>query len=304
MKRTGIIVMGVALALLASACGGARSGSLGPVGGGSPTPSPTEQPTGPGPTIPSPGRTPGGTPSPGRTATFEVWFVYGDRLFVTRRTEPFDPGVARQAISALLEGPTEAERAAGVATAIPAGTRLLDVSLSDDGVLTVDLSGEFAAPGSSLEERLRLAQVVHTATQFRTVKGVAFRVDGQPVEVFGSHGIVLDRPQTRRDYLGVFPQILVESPVIGQTVPNPVTVSGVANVFEATVSLRILDAGGREVARTFTTATCGTGCWGDYSVAVDYRVDSDQPGVIEVFESSAEDGSPLHVVRIPVTLTP
>lgn len=300
MKRIGIIVTGVALALVASACAGARSGSLGPVGGGSPTPSPTGQPTGPGPTTPSPG----GTPSPGRTANFEVWFVYGDRLFLTRRTEPFDPGVARQAITALLEGPTEAERAAGVATAIPAGTRLLGVSLSDDGLLTVDLSGEFAAPGGSLEEQLRLAQVVHTATQFRTVEGVAFRVDGQPVEAFGSHGIVLDRPQTREDYLDVFPLILVESPLIGQTVPNPVTVSGVANVFEATVSLRVLDASGREVGRTFTTATCGTGCWGDYSVAVDYRVDSEQPGVIEVFESSAEDGSPLHMVRIPVTLTP
>jgi hypothetical protein len=289
-----------ALALFASACAGAGSGSLGPVGGAPPTSSPTEGPTGgPGPTTPSPGA----TPSPGRTATFEVWFAYGDRLFVTRRTEPFDPGVARQALTALLAGPTEAERAAGVTTAIPAGTRLLDVFLAD-GVLTVDLSAEFEAPGGSLEERMRLAQVVHTATQFRTVEGVLFEVEGRPVEAFGSHGVVLDGPQTREDYQDLFPLILVESPLIGETVPNPVTVSGVANVFEATVSLRVLDANGREVARTFTTATCGTGCWGDYSVAVDYRVDSEQPGVIEVFESSAEDGSPLHMVRIPVTLTP
>jgi hypothetical protein len=81
-------------------------------------------------------------------------------------------------------------------------------------------------------------------------------------------------------------------------------VSGTANVFEATVSLRILNARGKEIARTFTTATCGTGCRGDYSVSVSYRVDREQAGVIEVFESSAEDGRPINVVRIPVTLTP
>ena len=80
--------------------------------------------------------------------------------------------------------------------------------------------------------------------------------------------------------------------------------AGTANVFEATVSLRILDAGGKEIARTFTTATCGSGCRGDYSVSVPYRVDRPQAGTIVVFESSAKDGRPIHVVRVPVTLTP
>jgi hypothetical protein len=81
-------------------------------------------------------------------------------------------------------------------------------------------------------------------------------------------------------------------------------VSGTADVFEATVSLRILDANGREITRTFTNATCGTGCRGTFSVSIPYSVGSFQDGTIEVFEASARDGSPLHLVRIPVILTP
>jgi hypothetical protein len=87
-------------------------------------------------------------------------------------------------------------------------------------------------------------------------------------------------------------------------VTSPVTVSGTADVFEATVSVRVLDSAGHEIARTFTTASCGTGCRGDYSVTVSYSVPRTQPGTIEVFESSAKDGQPVNVQLIPVTLAP
>jgi hypothetical protein len=222
---------------------------------------------------------------------------------VSRRTATFDPGVGRIALEDLLSGPNSAEREAFIGSEIPAGTELLGLDI-DDGVATVDLSDEFARGGSTLEETARLAQVVYTITQFDTVRSVRFRIGGEPVDAFGSHGIVLDRPQTRKGYQVLLPAILVESPSIGERVDNPVTVSGTANVFEATVSLRILNARGKEIARTFTTATCGTGCRGDYSVSVPYGVDREQPGIIEVFESSAENGRPINVVRVPVTLTP
>jgi hypothetical protein len=87
-------------------------------------------------------------------------------------------------------------------------------------------------------------------------------------------------------------------------VTSPVTVSGTADVFEATVSVRILDSAGHEIARTFTTASCGTGCRGDYSVTIPYSVPRTAPGTIEVFESSAKDGLPVNVQLIPVTLAP
>jgi spore germination protein GerM len=52
---------------------------------------------------------------------------------------------------------------------------------------------------------LRLAQVVYTLMQFPSVKAVNFSLDGKPVTVFGSEGIVLDHPQERSDYEDVAP---------------------------------------------------------------------------------------------------
>ncbi len=114
----------------------------------------------------------------------------------------------------------------------------------------------------------------------------------------------IDRPPE-----GTFPSsdsgaIVVESPESGATVSSPITISGTADVFEATVSIRILDAAGNEIAGTFTTATCGSGCRGDYRESVSFEIDSQQAGTIEVFEESAEDGSAINVVTLEVTLVP
>ena len=100
------------------------------------------------------------------------------------------------------------------------------------------------------------------------------------------------------------PPILVRTPGPGDPISSPVTVAGTADVFEATVSIRILDEGGRELAAGFATASCGSGCRGRYTTELFFFVDRRQPGTIELFESSAEDGSQLFLVAIPVTLVP
>lgn len=292
MKR--IIILATALASLATACAGRGAGDLGSVPGApSPTSSPTQAPTGSPTTEPS-----------GRTFTYQVWFAYGESfsLFVTERTEPFQPHVGVIAVTALLRGPSAAERAAGVATSVPEGTRISGLSISENGVATVDLSREFESGGGSASMIMRLAQLTYTLTQFPTVKGVDLHLDEQPVQVFGGEGIVLDHPMTRDTFRDLLPPILVESPLIGQRVSGPITVSGTANVFEATVSISVMDSAGKEIVRTFTTATCGTGCRGTYSKAVRYKVTQTQPGIVRVYESSAEDGTPINVVDIPVTL--
>ena len=151
----------------------------------------------------------------------------------------------------------------------------------------------------------RLAQVACTLDQFETVKGVSFELDGQPVDVFSGEGIVLDHPVRCRDYEELLPVILVEHPSIGQASRAAVTVSGSANVFEANVTVRVLDAGGTELARDFTTATCGTGCRGTFSIAMDFEVTHEQAGTIVISDDDAAGtGKPPHEVRIPVTLMP
>ena len=305
MKRLPIMMIG-GICLLAAGCGAPSSGALGPAPTATAqTPSPAVSPgSATTSAAPSPsGQQPTATPAqgPAREIGLQAWFSRNGKLFVTKRTVPATTGVGQAALDRMLTGPSAAEYAAGLRSRIPAGTTVRGVRISA-GIATVDLSSSFESAASPSAMPLRIAQVVYTLTQFPTVTGVRFAINGQGVTVVG--GVPVQSPQTRAMYSGYLPAITVRSPVIGTRVTSPVTVSGTADVFEATVSVRVLDSAGHEIARTFTTASCGTGCRGDYSVTVSYSVPRTQPGTIEVFESSAKDGQPINVQLIPVTLAP
>ena len=103
--------------------------------------------------------------------------------------------------------------------------------------------------------------------------------------------------------------IVVASPEPGASVSSPVTISGTASVFEGTVQLRIVDAGGEVIARAFTTASAGAPERGDFSKEVEFTVGDAQDGVVEVFEqnvASPEEspGRRLFTVEVPVQLEP
>ena len=315
MKRLPLMIVVIGVGLLA-ACG-TQAGELGPVQTG---PATSASPTAPGHSQPaSTAQPPSGHQAPPPTSAttqlptatptqgtaqqivLQTWFTRQGKLFVTERTVPATISVGRAALDRLLAGPSAAEYAAGVRSQIPAGTRLLGLRITA-GTATADFTSSFGSAASSSTMPLRIAQVVYTLTQFPSVTGIRFEINGQGVTVIG--GVPVQEPQTAAMYDGYLPAIIVGNPVIGEQVTGPVTVSGTADVFEALVSVRILDSAGGEIARTFTTASCGTGCRGDYSVAVSYTVPKAEPGTIEVFESSAKDGQPINVQQIPVTLTP
>jgi hypothetical protein len=233
--------------------------------------------------------------------TYELWFNLDGYLFVTHRTEPFTPAVGTRTLEALLDGPNETETAAAVGSAINPGTRLLGLHIRD-GVAMVNLDETFTAQETPAIAVGSLSQVVYTLTQFDSIDSVMFEVAGTPLTNFG--GYELDAAQGRANFADQLPAILVQSPRIGERVSNPVTISGTADVFEAVVSIAILDEHRNTIASSFTMATCGTGCRGTYTTDVRYHVETRQPGTIRVYEVSAKDGSPLHVVEIPVILTP
>jgi sporulation and spore germination protein/immunoglobulin-like protein involved in spore germination len=236
--------------------------------------------------------------------SYEVWFTRGESLFVVRRDEPATLRIGSAAMESLLAGPTQQEQAAAVGSQIPAATQFLGLTV-DDGIATVDLTSEFESGGGSASMNMRIAQVVYTLTQFSTVKGVLFELDGQRVDVLGGEGVIVDQPVTRKNYRDLLPAILVVNPQIGTRVGNPVLVEGSANVFEANVTVEVVDENGKVVGHTFTTATCGTGCRGTFSVRVPYEVTSATRGLIIVHDDDAAGtGTPPHEVRIPVVLTP
>jgi hypothetical protein len=116
--------------------------------------------------------------------SFEVWFAKDGHLVEALRTHSATRRVATAALDALLAGPTPSERAAGLRSEIPTGTRLLGVAIAG-GVARVDLTPDFESAASSRSLQLRLAQVVYTATQFPTVKQVRFSVGGTPIAALG-----------------------------------------------------------------------------------------------------------------------
>jgi hypothetical protein len=275
------------LGFVAAGCGAEKAVSLGPAGGQTGTTAVTE-PTG---TVPT-------------SVSLEVWFLDGEQLVRQARSHQATPFVATAAMNALLAGPTAAEANAGLATSVPAGTKLLGISIKK-GVATVDLTSQYQSGGGSLSMKARLAQVVYTLTQFSTVRAVLFHLDGEPVNVFSGEGIVLDHPVGRKDYADLLPVIAVDKPAAGARVSSPVAVAGSANVFEANVTVKVLDENGNVVGHAFTTASCGTGCRGTYSVPVTFKVGREQPGTIVVSDDDAAGtGTPPHQVRVPVVLVP
>jgi spore germination protein GerM len=264
-----------------------------------PTPSPTAVPPTPSPT-------------PAETMTVRAYFFLDDAaggdpaLVPVQRTVPKTQATARAAMMVLLAGPSDEERAARprIGTVIPAGTELLGIEVSD-GVATVDLSGTFESGGGTLSVLGRLAQVVYTLTQFSTVDRVRFELDGEPVTVFSSEGIILDEPGSRTTYQDEFlPAIFVDRPAWGAALLNPGRVTGLANVFEAQFRIALLDRDARVLVDRPVLATCGTGCWGHFDVTLEYDVPAAQWGTLRVWDPSERDGSPENVREYPVYLGP
>jgi hypothetical protein len=213
-----------------------------------------------------------------RFTLVKVYFLHSDKVqpisrFVTA-TEPAWLGAWKD----LTVGPT-AEDPLAVSTALrlPEKERWT-LGWTNDNVLsltTVDLS------------RVFLAQTVYTLTQFAPKR---------PVVVNG-------RRYTRADFEAETPAILVESPLPEQNVARPLRVMGTANTFEATFEYELVDSAGKILAKHFVTATSGSGTRGTYDVTVPYPAAHAGPGKLVVYESSAKDGSRIHVVEIPLRLT-
>lgn len=210
-------------------------------------------------------------------------------------------GVAFAAVNALPAGPTAEESARGVVSSVPEGTKVLALE-NEHGIMTVDLSAEYASGGGSLSTLMRLAEVVFTLTQFPEVTGVELKVAGEAVEEFGSEGFVISHPMTRLDFERLSPAILVESPLPGATVSSPLRVEGTSNTFEATCLVKLLDGRGAQIALEVVTATSGNGERGTFEVAIPFTIAVTGPGTIVAYEESAEDGSVINEVRIPVVL--
>lgn len=178
-------VLAVSLAFLATGCG--------------------ERVPDPAPEIPPAVQPAAGTetePPPATDAAVTLYMVSaGENLMGIQRSVPAGPDMARTAMEQLLRGMTASDRETwpALSTAIPAGSRLLGLSV-EDGVARVDLSSEFASGGGSFSVIARLAQVTNTLCVVPGVDAVEFWLEGERVEVFSSEGLILEGPQRPEDF--------------------------------------------------------------------------------------------------------
>lgn len=273
--------------------------------GGGGTASTTAPPT----STTSPTTTP--TTVPAEATGFGVFFLQ-DSGGNEARVPPFLVAVHREttaddvpaaAVEALLAGPTAEEAADGISVDIPAGTVLHGVDVAD-GTATVDLSGEFESGGGSLAMFSRLATLTYTLTGLEGIDEVVLELDGEPVEVFSSEGIVIDGPLTRDDYTDLLPGILLESPAYGATVERTFTARGTAAAFEGVFRLEVVTPAGDTVAGPpFVQTDEGMG-WGSFSVDIELPDDAPSDLLVHVWEESAKDGSPVSERRIPIHVAP
>ena len=299
--RNRLTVLLLALALAAAACGPSATDN----GEGSTTSSSSA-------TTSTSSTTTTTTGAPEQVTVAAYFFL--DDTSANFRPGPFLVPVARSvpetgdpvlaALGELLNGPTESEAGSvpAISTTIPDNTVLLGVTVTD-GIATVDLSSEFESGGGTFSRSGRLAQLVYTTTQFPEIESVILELEGEPVTVFSSEGLLIEAPLTRDDYLDLVPGILIDAPAYGGEPGNPARITGVAAAFEAVFQVAMTDRDGLILNETFVMTDNGMG-WGTFDALITYEVDEPQWGSLIVWENSANDGSQINVREYPVWLTP
>jgi hypothetical protein len=144
---------------------------------------------------------------------------------------------------------------------------------------------EAGLTGAPLDARGGLAEIVYTLSQFAPLT---------PVDYQG-------KSYSRSDFEDETPAILVESPLPFRAVSAPLRVTGTANTFEATFEYELLDPAGKVLSHNFVTATSGSGTRGTFDFTIPFEAPNGL-GKLVVYESSAADGSRIHIVEIPLTL--
>ncbi len=262
--RTALPLLVAAAALAGSVAGCGGDTSAGPTT--ATTASMTTRPA----TTEAPTSSASSTTGEAPATTLTVFLVRNDRIAPTRVVVGGTRAVAHAALNALAAPPAD-----GYTTAVgSAGEPAVAIS---GGTAEVDW------PQAELSH-LAAAQVVYTLTQFPTVRRVRLP-DGTLAQ--------------RRDFEDVTPPILVESPLPGETVGSPVTVTGTASVYEATLVVELVHDGA-VVQKHVVTASTGAPYRGTFSTTFPTRQTG--PATIVAFSPSAADGSEQHRVDVPVEI--
>lgn len=160
------------------------------------------------------------TPTPTAEATSTIYLVHDDGhqtgLVPIQRPRSETPTL-QALLARLLKGPTDAEAAQGLTTAINTGPSLIKVVVFD-GVATVDLTEDFGTIRGQ-EQVLATAQIVMTATSFPGVSAVQISLAGTLTAVPLADGTLTTQPLTRSEYAGLLAPASAPAQPAARTLP-------------------------------------------------------------------------------------
>lgn len=151
-------------------------------------------------------------PEPEGEVEAELWLVRTDRLVPVQRRLPL-PGSPRQVLEQLFDGPTEAERAAGLSSALPSALELEGIEVRDRlAVVTLEGLGDQVRTDANVA----FGQIVATLDARPEIDGVRFRTPDGDVQVPRGDGSLTDAPVNRASYAE-----LIGEPATVSVVPPP-----------------------------------------------------------------------------------
>lgn len=133
-----------------------------------------------------------------------LYFLKGGRLVAVARELPA-PAAVDARLSALAAGPTTAEAAEGLSSAVSAPGSA-PTGIISFGQMTINLTRSFEQLGTRNQVEA-LAQLVYTATAVPGIATVAFRIGDKPVAVPRDDNSTTDGPVRRQDYRSLAPLI-------------------------------------------------------------------------------------------------
>lgn len=143
-------------------------------------------------------------PKPSSFVPVRVYFLNSTNQLEPTARVVATPAPLSSIITAMLAGPTSAEAAAGIFTAIPSDVTVLSTT-TQGSVVTVNLNTAFGQiTGNDTE--LSVAQIVATiATENGLTTGVIFEIDGQRTSVPIANGSQVTGPVYLNQFLNVAP---------------------------------------------------------------------------------------------------
>jgi hypothetical protein len=281
---------------------GQESAPTPPEGRTQPTTAPTSPaPTSPAPTSPAP-TSPTDDPTVTTKPTSKAVPVYwlgtvvgrpdlGPRLYRTFTTVTGNPGL--EALKVLASGESgDPDYTSAWRGAQPTAVR------HENGIITVDLA---QLPSQSLGSEAAVSAVQELIYTVQGALGstdpVRITLNGGPAGNLFGH-VDTSGPIRRSAPEDVQAQVWITAPANGATVRSPVTVTGIAAVFEANVNWRVTNASGGVVQEGYTM-TSEAFKFKPYTFSIDLA-----PGqyVIEAFEASPQDGRPTFTDSKEITV--